>query len=133
MADFDEWVKLSFLVNEGGEITRVSIGLEGSVINSLFVRKSIDLPADIGLTVVGTYTTDIDGLEFMVEAREGKFYLTETGSPAAEITPYKFNAESVGFRINRARLDFNIENECVVQLQVKGPGFTLNAVPEKKN
>jgi CubicO group peptidase (beta-lactamase class C family) len=127
LADFDVWVKISFLVNDNGEVASVSIPMELEVKNLNFTRKQPELNEDLIAALVGQYDTAVDGVSFTITAHGEKIYAAQTGEPPKEISLYRVNDELVGFRIDRFRFDFVRENEAITRLVWKDPFMTLEA------
>ena len=127
LADFDEWVRLQFLINEEGEVDSISIPIEPAVENVTFTRKEPEIAEAVVTALVGEYATAIEGLAFTVTAHEGKIYVAQTGAPPTEITCYKVAHDVVGFRMERARLDFVREGDTITGIVIKTPGMTLEA------
>jgi hypothetical protein len=127
LADFDEWVRIQFLIDEQGEIDAISIPIEPEVDNVTFHRKEPEITEALVTALTGEYVTAIEGLAFTVTAHEGKVYAAQTGAPPTEIKCYKVTHEVVGFRMERARLDFVREGDRILCLVIKTPGMTLEA------
>ncbi|HRW10421.1 MAG TPA: serine hydrolase, partial [Caldilineaceae bacterium] len=127
LADFDNWMKIQFLINENGEIDAVSLPIEPAVDNIIFRRKTPTLPADLVTALCGQYEPPVAGMMVTISAQADKFYYTQTGGAAQEIKPYLFNDEMVGFRLDRVRLDFTREGDTITRLTLKMPGMTLEA------
>ncbi|GBD92708.1 hypothetical protein BMS3Abin05_00282 [bacterium BMS3Abin05] len=131
IADFNFWIKVRFLVNDNGDVDSVSIPIEPAVDNLIFTRKRPELTDDLIAELVGIYDPPVDGVVFTITAHEGKIYAAQTGSPPKEITPYKLNDNLVGFRMDRARLDFVRENDVITRMVWKSFSMTLEA-PKKE-
>lgn len=131
MADFDSWMKVRFLMNDNGEIDSVSIPIEPAVENIVFMRKPPELSQELIAALVGEYTLPVEGLAITVTAHEGKFYAAQTGNPLEEIKPYKLTEDWVGFKWDRARLDFARQEDAITRLVVKAPGMTLEALKKR--
>ena len=130
IADFNFWIKVRFLVNDDGDVDSVSIPIEPEVENVTFTRKRPELTDDLIAELVGIYDPPVDGVVFTITAHEGKVYAAQTGNPPKEITPYKLNDNLVGFRMDRARLDFVRENDAITRMVWKAFSMTLEA-PKK--
>jgi len=127
LADFDQWVKIRFLVNDIGEVNSISIPIEPEVENVTFTRKQPELTEDIIAAIVGVYDLPVDGIAFTITAHEGKIYAAQTGEPPKEITAYKLNDDLVGFNLDRFRLDFVRETDTVTSMVFKTLDMTLEA------
>lgn len=127
ISDFDIWVKVRFLVNDNGEIDSISVPIEPEVDNVTFVRKAPELSKEIVSALLGEYDPPVEGMTFTITSHEGKIYATQTGSPPEEIKPYVVSDELVGFRMKRARLDFELKNNAATRLIIKAPFMTLEA------
>ena len=127
LADFDEWMKIQFQIDEQGDIASISIPIESEVENVIFTRKEPELDEAVITALVGEYVTGIEGVAFAVTAREGTIYVAQTGAPPTEVKPYKVSADTVGFRMDRVRMDFVREGEAITGLVIKAPGMTLEA------
>lgn len=122
--DFDAWLKISFQVNENGEVDAVSIPMEPAVDNIIFKRKQPELSEAIIAALVGVYQFEIEGLTIAITASEGKLYAAQSGAAAEEIACYKLTDNLAGFTVERARLDF-VYGDDPVTLLLKMPGMTL--------
>jgi CubicO group peptidase (beta-lactamase class C family) len=127
MADFDVWIKVRFLVNDTGDVDEISVPIEPAVDDVVFKRKQPELSQELIDALVGEYDPPVDGMAFTVTAHAGKVYVAQTGSPPAEIKPYKLTDELVGFKLKRDRLDFVRENGAVTRVVYKSPFMTLEA------
>jgi CubicO group peptidase (beta-lactamase class C family) len=123
-ADFDFWLKVSFQVNENGEVDAVSVPIEPAVDNVIFKRKQPELNEAIIAALVGEYELEIEGFTIAITAHEGKLYAAQSGAAAEEIACYKLTDELAGFKIRRSRLDFAYGDDSVA-LTLKSPGMTL--------
>lgn len=130
IANFNFWIKVRFLVNDNGDVDSVSIPIEPEIENLIFTRKRPELTDDLIAELVGIYDPPVDGVMFTITAHEGKIYAAQTGEPPKEITPYKLNDDLVGFRMDRARLDFVRENDAINRMVWKSFSMTLEA-PKK--
>ena len=104
--DFDYWMKVSFLINENGEIASVSVPMEPEVENIVFTRKLPELSQEIMDALVGEYETPVAGMAFTISVNDGKVYAAQTSGTSEEIKPYRLDADWVGFRLKRIRFDF---------------------------
>lgn len=127
LEDFDEWMKIRFLINDNGEIDSISIPIEPEVDNVIFTRKHPDLSDDIVSALVGVYDLPIDGMVITITAHEGKIFAAQTGNPPKELTPYKLNSEVIGFKQERDRLDFVREDDSITSMVLKTQYMTLDA------
>ncbi|MBK8020497.1 MAG: serine hydrolase [Chloroflexi bacterium] len=125
--DFDNWAKVSFVVNENGEIDAVSVPIEPEVDNVVFKRKPLVLPQDVIDALIGVYEPPVDGMLITVTSRDGKVYLTVQGGTPDEIKPYKLDESIVGLALKRTRFDFVREQNQITCLVMKSPGMTLEA------
>jgi hypothetical protein len=128
---FDVRMKVSFLVNDNGEIDSVSVPIESEVDNVIFKRKPLELPPDVIAALLGEYVTSIEGVAFTITTHDSKIYATQTGGTADEITAYKLDDSTVGLRSKRARFDFVREQGAITRLILKTPDITLEA-PRKE-
>jgi len=131
LAIFDFWMKIRFLVNDNGEIETVAIPIEPEVDDVIFTRKLPQLTEDILAELVGQYDTPIDGVAITITAHKDKLYANFTGEAPEEIKPYRFEDDSIGFRMKRNRLDFVRQNGAIRRLIFKAPDITLEA-PKKQ-
>jgi CubicO group peptidase (beta-lactamase class C family) len=127
LADFDEWVRIQFLINEQGDIDSVSVPIEPAVDNVIFTRKEPELDEGIATALTGDYVTAIEGVAFAVTAHSGKVYVAQTGAPPTELKCYKVTDDVIGFRMERARLDFVREGGTITGFILKMPSMTLEA------
>lgn len=127
MSDFDERLKVRFLVNDNGAIDSISVPIEPAVDNVVFTRKPAELEADVLAALVGEYAPPIDGLSFTVTVSNDKVYVTQSGNPPTEVKAYKVEADLVGFTWDRVRFDFVRKGEKFTTLILKMPGMTLEA------
>jgi hypothetical protein len=131
LAMFDVRMKLRFLVNDNGEIETVAIPIEPQVDDVIFTRKFARLKEDIVAALVGEYNTPIDGVAIYISAHNDKVYAHLTGEAPEEIKLYRFDAEFIGFRRKRNRLDFVLQDGTITHLIFKSPNTTLEA-PKKQ-
>jgi hypothetical protein len=127
LADFDLWVKVRFLINDNGEVASVSIPIEPEVENVVFERKPVEIPEDVVAQLLGDYLLPFAGLRLTFTKRDDKFYVTQTGGNAEEVTPYKLDEGLVGFRSKRTRFDFVREDGVIGKVLIKAPGVTFEA------
>jgi hypothetical protein len=130
-SDFDIWNKVRFLVNDNGEIDKVSIPIEPEVDNVIFTRKKPELPVELIDSLIGEYVLPLEGMAITVTSNEGKIFATQTGSPPEEIKPTKLTDETIYFNMGRARLEFERMGDTISQLVVKSPFMTMEA-PRKE-
>jgi CubicO group peptidase (beta-lactamase class C family) len=127
LVDFDSWQKVSFVINESGEIEGISIPIEPAVENVIFKRKALELPQEVIESLTGEYVPPIDGMLLTVTYRDGKVYITQQGGTTEEIKPYKLNEETVGLVSKRTRFDFIRDQNRITRLVLKASGMTLEA------
>lgn len=127
MTSWDSWMTVQFLINETGEIDAVSIPIEPAVDNAIFRRKALSLSPELVAALCGVYEPPVAGMAVTISAQADKFYYTQTGGAAQEIKPYLLNDETVGFRLDRVRLDFTRVGDQIPRLTLKMPGMTLEA------
>ncbi len=127
LADFDEWIKVRFLVNDTGDVESVAVPLEPAVENIVFTRIPPELGADLLAALAGEYALPIEGIVITLSVHDGKVYAAQTGNPPEEIKPYRLTAEWVGFAHKRTRFDFARAGAAVTRLVLKEPGMTLEA------
>jgi CubicO group peptidase (beta-lactamase class C family) len=127
LADFDEWVRIQFLISDQGDLDSISIPIEPEVENVTFTRKEPELAEALVNALVGEYVTPIAGVAFTMTAHEGKIYAAQTGTPPTEIKCYKATDDVVGFRMDRVRLDFVREGDRITGIVIKTPSMTLEA------
>lgn len=127
LADFDQWIMVSFTIDENGEVDGVSVPIEPAVENVIFKRKPVQLPDELLAALLGEYVTSIPGLALVVSRNEDKFYVTQTGGTAEEIKPYKLDDNLLGLKSKRVRFDFARENGTITKMIIKMPGATLEA------
>ena len=125
--DFDSWVKVSFLINDHGELDSVTIPIEPEVENVIFTRKQPELSPEIIAALLGEYTTPIDGMAFTITAQAGKLYVAQTGGSYEEIKAYKLDANLVGLKLKRSRFDFVREEGGIFHMSLKTPDMTIEA------
>ena len=126
-ADFDEWVKVRFIVNNNGNLASVAIPIESAVDNVIYTRKALELPADTQAAIIRRYDTDIEGLSYIISERQDKLYLTQTGGTAQELKAYDLNEKFVAFKMGQNRAEFVRDGESVTGLVVKTPFSTFEA------
>lgn len=131
LADFDIKIKAHFLMNDQGEIDKISIPLEPMVSPIQFKRKPLELSQEKIELVLGAYNPSVEGMKFEITTQEGKVYMSQTGLAPKEIEPYKATDECIGFKEGDNRLDFAIKNGEVEKLSFKTIYMTLEAVKEK--
>ena len=127
LADFDSWLKVRFLVNDNGEIVSVSIPIEPAVDNVIFERKPLEIPPDVVAELLGEYLLPMGDLVITISKHDDKYYATQTGGTAEEITPYKLDEAVVGFKTKRTRFDFVREDGLISRVMLKTPGATFAA------
>lgn len=125
LADFDNWIKLRFLVNDNGDLDSVSIPLEPAVENIIFNRKALELPQSLINAILGQYAPAIEGLSYSIAQKQGMVYITQTGGTADELKAYLLTDKLVGFKYKETRFDFTRDKDAITQLVIKAPSITL--------
>jgi CubicO group peptidase (beta-lactamase class C family) len=127
LVDFDLWMKVSFIIDDNGDISAVSVPIEPEVDNVRFERKPVTLDAETVSAIVGRYEPPIDGMMLTVSERGGKLYITQSGEAPQEVKVYRLDADTVGLIHERTRFDLVRENGRIARLVIKMPGMTLEA------
>jgi len=120
-------MRISFFINDHGQIDSVSIPIEPDVENLTFTRKPPELSEELIAALIGEYDLPMDGMKFTITSHAGKVYATQTGMPSAELWAYQLSGDLVGFRMGRSRLDFARSNGAISHLLFKTPSMILEA------
>jgi len=126
-AGFNACMRISFFINDHGQIDSVSIPIEPDVENLTFTRKPPELSEELIAALIGEYDLPMDGMKFTITSHAGKVYATQTGMPSAELWAYQLSGDLVGFRMGRSRLDFARSNGAISHLLFKTPSMVLEA------
>ncbi len=125
--DFNQWMKVSYVVNDAGEVSAISVPIEPDVENVVFARKPLELPEEVQAALLGAYAPPIEGMLMTVTRREGRLYITPQGGTAEELRPYRLDEAVVGLEAKRVRFDFVREGGQITRLVIRQPGMTLEA------
>jgi CubicO group peptidase (beta-lactamase class C family) len=127
--DFDNYTKVRFLMNEQGELDKVSMQLEPAIEEPIvFTRKSLALSDDLLAAMTGTYDPPYEGMQVAFYARDGKLYLEATGDTPDEVRAVKVTDAAVMLRNKQhatIRYEFVREGDAITKMVMKSPGATL--------
>ena len=127
LADWELRLKVRFATNVNGELDAVSVPVEPAVEDVMFTRKQPHVDEATIAALAGRYEPPVPGLTFTVTTANGKAYFASDGEAPREIKAYRVADGVVGFRLERVRLDFDLEDGAVVRLNFKDEGLSLEA------
>lgn len=122
---FNIQMKVKFSVNEKGEVASVSVPIEPSVDDVVFVRKPLALDEATLSAMAGDYDANIEGQVFHVVLKSGKLYWQESGEAPSELTPCANRGTEIECQLNRARVVFSSEGGRFRRLVLKAPFGTF--------
>lgn len=127
LGDWDQRLKIRYLMNDSGQVDALSVPMEPAVPNVVFRRKPPVLTPEVMALLAGTYQPPVAGMALTISTAQGKLFVTPEGQAPSELQVYRVDDSVVGLRFERVRLEFERVDGAFKRLRFKAEGMTLEA------